>query len=226
MKTLFLVILSTLMYSITIAQNDSSSLWKYSVSVTYGYPFLPANNVDTKSEYRKNDDGTHYKNEVKNYNHIGIKLQKNVNTHLIRGLEYTYARLDQHTNYSAYNYKQGLYVVDYKTTYTKHRVLFTTRLISSSKKGFQFFTEQGLGLKLMGENGRLYVADFSRNTSTSSNSGIFAIGSRSNDNLIETIPIAFKVHLGTVFTISNLIGLTLSAGLGGPLLQAGISFNY
>ena len=196
MRTLFLVLISTVICSVAVAQNSS-------VTIFTGWPFL--NNGEflmngTTTVKGTNAYGKSYstKYTLHSTNHIGIKLEQGKAKNRGFGFEYTFAQSVVSTISSGKIYREE---------FSKHRFVFRFTKIQKVRKKLTTYACAGIGVKLFYANECLnYYYE--------------------RGNLSELLPIAFKMSFGFNYPLDKNINLNIESGLGGPLLQAGVSFKY
>ncbi|MEQ1732038.1 MAG: hypothetical protein ABL940_00100 [Bacteroidia bacterium] len=196
MKALFLVLIGAFVCRATVAQNSS-------VTIFTGWPFL--NNGEFLMNGTTNVKGTNAygqpysaKYTLHSTNHIGIKLEQNKTNNRGFGFEYTFAQSVVSTINSGNIYREE---------FSKHRFVFRFSKIQKVREKLTTYACAGVGIKLFYANKHLnYYYE--------------------RGNLSELLPIAFKMSFGFNYPLANNINLNIESGLGGPLLQAGISFKY
>jgi hypothetical protein len=208
MKALFLVLISAFVCSFTNlkAQDCENSIESGDIIIE-GYYGLPFSNGNKYLYYYKGDK-TH------NSNHIGGKIELMITNNIGLGFDVTYSNA----------YKNNISVISYdvnnniKTEYvtkniSKTRLLFRANFHDFHNK-IDIYKTVGLGIKIVNK--------------TEGYNFPYKQGDYSNA-FFETnleIPIALRLGFGFRYFISKSIALNIESGLGGPLVQAGISFKY
>ncbi len=132
-----------------------------------------------------------------NINHIGARFEYMVWSQIGLGLEYTYALLS-----IDYQGKNGKY---YTAGVSKQRFL--------GKFNYHFATSEKLDPYLTAGIGY-------------SNTNVFSNEPGVKSTSVTTIPIALRVGIGLRYFFTETIGINAEVGLGGPLMQAGMSFKF
>ena len=135
--------------------------------------------------------------KIHNLNHFGGKVEYLVWNKIGFGLEYTYGLLN--INYLG---KGGKY---YKAGINKQRILL--------KFNFHFATSEKLDPYLTAGVGY-------------ANTRIFTNEPGIKDANITFVPVAVRVGIGMRYFFTDMVGINMEVGLGGPLMQAGLSFKF
>lgn len=134
---------------------------------------------------------------VHNTNHLGGKVEYMVNDNIGIGAEVTYAD-------ASVSYRDSLYRT-YTAGVSKLRVL--------AKMNFHFATDANIDPYCTVGAGIKQTTFYDNSTS----------GVEWTGNLI---PVAFRMGVGLRYFFTDAIGVNAEVGLGGPMMQGGISFKF
>ncbi len=200
LKTILFTVTTLLLFNSNLfAQKDRSSggncvqQGTILIDAFYGFPYW--NGTILKSEY----SGTSYDNTaVRNYNHVGGKVEFMINDHIGIGLEGTFARAT--VNYQRSNLKYYTGGID------KLRILGKFNFHFATSANFDPYCTAGIGYK----NTKVYDNE----------------PGPEPDLGLNIVPVAFRMGVGVRYFFSDAIGINAEVGLGGPLMQAGLSLKF
>jgi hypothetical protein len=135
---------------------------------------------------------------VHNYNQFGGKFEYMVSDKIGIGIEGTYALAT--VNYQANNLQY------YTAGISKYRILGKMTYHFATTSSIDPYLTWGAGYK----NTNIYSNDPNGTQSVSFN----------------LIPVALRFGVGMRYFFSDVVGINVEAGLGGPLMQAGLSFKF
>lgn len=136
-------------------------------------------------------------NQVKNLNHFGGKVEIMVSDKIGVGLEGTYAM-------ASVRYPSGGQI--YTAGINKLRVLAKFNLHFATGESIDPYFTCGIGYK----NTKVY--DDYPNSAT--------------NITLNIVPIAFRAGIGMRYFFSDIVGVHAEVGLGGPIMQGGLSFKF
>ena len=137
-------------------------------------------------------------NQVKNLNHFGGKFEILLTDKIGVGIEGTYAMAS--VRYMGNNRQI------YTAGVNKLRILAKLNLHFATGESIDPYLTWGVGYK----NTKVY--------DTYPNSG--------TDITINLVPIAFRAGIGMRYFFTDIIGVHAEVGLGGPIVEAGLSFKF
>lgn len=183
---------------------------KFIIDAFYGYPYMVGKYINTVvSSSGANID-------VTNLNHLGGKCEYMINNLIGLGLEFTYASVTAKyvgTN-SVYNNSTGQYDY-YNNNYTvginKQRILAKINFHFATSKYIDPYATAGIGYKRT----NVYSDDINNQAAVNE-----------VDNVLNIIPVAFRMGIGMRYYFIKNLGITIEGGIGGPLIQAGISGKF
>ena len=129
-------------------------------------------------------------------NHLGGRIEYLLWSNIGLGVEYTYAAFSFKFQGSKTNYSLAVF--------KKQRVL--------AKFNFHFATSEKLDPYLTAGIGY-------------SSTKLFSDEPDYIPETVNVLPVALRVGIGLRYFFSDFIGMHIEAGLGGPLMQAGVSFK-
>jgi hypothetical protein len=132
-----------------------------------------------------------------NTNHLGIRYEYYDNKNFSYGIEYTFAKQTS-----------SIKNLDYKASQTKHRFLARVCFHSHPNKDLDFYLALGAGAKIVQIDDKQNLYE------------------ENNVAITKLIPVAVRIGGGARIAITKNFGVHLEAGLGGPLLQCGLSFRF
>jgi hypothetical protein len=183
----------------------------------YGYPYIVGSYIKTVFNADKNNTtlGEASVVSVKNINHIGGKFEYMVNDIIGIGLEYSYAGVFMKYNSNYTEIENGVLITKrglFDASLTKQRILGKVNFHFETSKKLDSYATIGIGyktsiLKSNNLDDALAVAVF-------------------NSSFSNFIPVAIRMGAGLRFFFTKNIGLNIEAGIGGPLVQAGLSGKF
>jgi len=191
------------------ADEPSSPLKKddYLLEVSYGYPFIPYQEGNVfgsaftqSSKLRK---------ITKNTNHLCLRTDYQLNQEFSVGLEFTYASI----------------VFDYTRIYssfTGNSVVTKDSVFSASAQKIRFLAKMGYHFNISDRFDAFGTAGFGFKQFTYTTADASA---QSNNLVNEVIPVAIRLSLGGRFFLSDNIAIHFEGGVGGPIMQIGISYK-
>lgn len=137
-------------------------------------------------------------NQVRNLNHFGGKFEIMLNDKIGVGLEGTWA--------SATVRYMGNNGLIYTAGIDKFRILAKMNFHFATSESLDPFLTWGLGYK----NTKVYTNE----------------PSAVNDVSLNIVPVAFRVGIGMRYFFTDMIGVNAEVGLGGPMMQGGLSLKF
>lgn len=135
--------------------------------------------------------------DVSNTNHIGASFQIMVSEKVGLGLDYTFAKVSA-------TYIDG--VDRYKASLTKHRITAMMSFHFSNSETIDPYFNVGAGYKL---NQVKYTEP----------------GYDDSEVLKNAVPLSARLGIGLNYFFNDVVGLNAEVGLGGPLVQLGLTFK-
>lgn len=135
--------------------------------------------------------------EVRNTNHFGVKAEYMVSEKIGLGIEYTYADASlTYTDSTLREYEAGI---------KKSRFLGKLNFHFATTESIDPYFTVGAGVK---------------------NTTIYNNGSRTNSISINVVPVAVRIGVGLHYFFTDVVGVNAEVGIGGPVMQAGVSFKF
>lgn len=184
---------------------------KFIMDAFYGYPYFVGKYV--KTVVSQSGSGNI---NVTNLNHLGFKFEYMLNKMIGLGLEYTYASVTAkyvETN-SVYNNNTNMYEnqnFNYTVGINKQRLLAKINIHFATSKFLDPYATGGIGYK---------------QTNVYSNNINDQQSVNDVDNALNILPVAFRLGIGMRYYFIKNLGIGVEAGIGGPLIQAGISGKF
>ena len=182
---------------------------KFIIDAYYGYPYL-------FGSYIQQIATTNYNNvQVTNLNHLGGKFEYMLNKMVGLGIDYTYA--SSIAKYSETNsvFQNGVstnVTSDYTAKIIKQRMLAKINIHFATSKYLDPYATGGIGYK---------------NSLVSSNNPNDQINVNDlNNSFLNILPVAFRLGIGLRYYFIENLGVCVEAGIGGPLVQAGLSEKF
>ena len=183
---------------------------KFIIDAFYGYPYMVGKYINTAvSSSGENID-------VTNLNHVGGKVEYMINNVIGLGIEYTYASVTAKYvgSYTVYNNSTGGYDYQYNN-YTfginKQRILAKVNIHFATSKYLDPYATAGVGYKQT----NVYSNDINNQSNVNE-----------VNNALNIIPVAFRMGIGMRYYFIKNMGISVEAGIGGPLIQAGLSGKF
>jgi opacity protein-like surface antigen len=183
---------------------------KFVIDAFYGMPYLTGSVIKTVLD---NSTGSTVAS-ISNLNHIGGKFEYMINDNIGLGLEYTYAAVSAKYNYvrNYTNNNQNFTVLEsYNAKLTKQRLLVRVNFHFNTTEKLDVYGTAGLGYKksqLKTDNLYNTLEVISFNTS------------------INLVPISIRGGIGMRYFFTQNIGINAELGIGGPLIQAGLTGKF
>ncbi|MBC7695583.1 MAG: hypothetical protein H7141_09075 [Burkholderiales bacterium] len=184
---------------------------KFIIDAFYGYPYMVGKYV--KTVVSQSGSGNI---NVTNLNHLGGKFEYMINKMIGLGIEYTYASVT--ANYvesnSVYNSNTGQYDnqnFNYKVGINKQRLLAKINIHFATSKFLDPYANAGIGYKQT----NVYSNDLNNQASVNE-----------VDNALNILPVSFRMGIGMRYYFIKNFGITIEGGIGGPLIQAGLSGKF
>jgi opacity protein-like surface antigen len=190
-------------------ESDSSPLKKddYLLEVSYGYPFTP---VREAAFFGLNIfTNTKGKGTSKNLNHICLRADYQLNTDFSVGLELTYAS-------QTFEYYRTY------TSYVSNVPVSHDSLFSAKASKIRFLAKLGYHLNISERFDAYGTAGFGfKQFNYSTNDSYLTTA-----NLINEIsPVAIRGSIGGRFFVSENFAIHVEAGIGGPIMQFGLTYK-
>lgn len=203
-----IVLLSPRLLIAQKAGNKCISQGNFIVDAYYGYPYVAGKILKSMSDGDNNGVET---SRAVNTNHIGGKFEYLINDHFGIGADYTFARVTNYINNLDYNNESGQYKIAngaYKEWLTKQRILFRMNIHFGTTNTIDPYVSFGAGYKQS-----IYKNNFPSD---------YPI----NDVNINLIPVSFRAAIGMRWFFTDGIGLNFEGGIGGPVIQGGVSVKF
>lgn len=182
---------------------------KFILDAYYGYPYL-------FGSYIKQIATTNYSNvQVTNLNHLGGKFEYMLNNIIGLGIDYTYASSVANYSETQSVYQNGANVnvtSNYTAKIIKQRMLAKINIHFATSKYLDPYATGGIGYK--------------NSLVSSNNINDQANVNDLNNSFLNILPIAFRLGIGLRYYFLENIGVCVEAGIGGPLVQAGLSGKF
>ncbi len=157
----------------------------------YGYPFFMGVLL------KKFLSDTLHLTKVRNFNHVGLKMEYMFWQQIGIGAEYTYALV---TGIA----RHGVYGKSYIIGISRRRILLRFNYHYNITEKWDQYLTAGLGY---------------------ANTQVFTNYPGIKPETVKIPPVAFRVGIGVRYFIKENFGINAEAGLGGPLIQLGLSFK-
>jgi opacity protein-like surface antigen len=201
----------------TAAEMNPSPLKKddYIFELFYGYPFIPIREAEVFGV--DFIESTKAINLIRNTNHLGARVDYQLNEDYSVGLEFTYASTE---------FKYRRY---YKTPSTPTGTTTPTTTVTSTDSIFtakvtkvRFLAKVGMHFNISERFDAYGTAGFGFKQFTYETKD----GYLSSSNLLnDIIPVAIRVSVGGRFFLSENIAFHVEGGVGGPIMQMGVSYK-
>lgn len=210
-KHLVITIAATLLYLHASAQGKKSSdkcvtQGTIILDAYYGYPYVMGSIIKDHSQ------SANITNEkIINYNHIGGKAEYMVSDMVGMGVDYTFAKVTDTYVDSYTATANGQSVVSYRTfneSLIKQRILLKVNIHFATTNQLDPYATAGLGYKYTS-----FKTDNPRYANT-------------NLSFFNAFPVAFRMGAGIRWYFTDIIGICAEAGIGGPILQGGITAKF
>ncbi len=143
-------------------------------------------------------------NKIHNLGHFGGRFEYMVWNKIGFGIEYTYALLSFDYQGRSQIYDAGI---------VKQRVLAKFNFHFATSNKFDPYLTAGVGYS----NTKFFY---------NSNTKFFNNKPGTKSEKITILPVAYRVGIGFRYFFTQMIGVNAEVGLGGPLMQAGLSFKF
>jgi opacity protein-like surface antigen len=177
----------------------------------YGYPYLFGKYIQTVIA----ESGENI--AVTNTNHLGIKAEYMITKMIGVGIDYTYAKVigKYSETYSVYDYSTGMYNIQtnsYTASITKQRILAKINIHFATSKYIDPYAVGGIG----------YKNSVVRSDNPSDQSDVNEL----NTSILNAFPISFRLGIGMRYYFIKNLGIAVEAGIGGPIIQGGLSLKF
>jgi opacity protein-like surface antigen len=203
--TLFILITSINSLQAQNSEKESENCvkkGKFIIDAYYGFPYLFGSYV--KQVIADSNEDV----QVKNLNHLGIKAEYMITDMIGLGLEYTYAAVN--ATYSQTNsYNQ---INNYTASITKQRILAKFNIHFATSKFLDPYATAGIGFKQS-----LAVSNDPNNQQD-----VYDL----NHSILTAFPVSFRLGAGLRYYFIKNLGVSVEAGIGGPIIQAGLSGKF
>jgi opacity protein-like surface antigen len=214
-----ITIITSLLILITVqnslhAQNDKSTncvkKGNFIFDAFYGYPYLFGQYVKQAINQNSVNDIA-----VTNFNHVGGKCEYMITDMIGLGLEYTYATV--HAKYSETNsvYQNGIYVNqinNYTASITKQRILAKFNIHFATSKHLDPYATAGIGFK----------QSIVKSDNINDQQDVHDL----NNSFLNIFPVSFRLGAGLRYYFIENLGVCVEAGIGGPIIQGGITGKF
>lgn len=177
----------------------------------YGYPYMFGRYIETIIAESGENIG------VTNTNHLGFKAEYMVTKMIGIGVDYTFAKVIgkySETN-SVYNPNNGLYnnqTTNYTASITKQRILVKINIHFATSKYLDPYAVGGIGYKT--------------SVISSDNPGDQEAVNELNASFLNILPVSFRLGVGLRYYFIKNLGVAVEAGVGGPVIQGGLSLKF
>lgn len=199
LKAILATLISILFFNIlSIAQKSQSSgncVEQGTILIDAFYGFPYFNGTLLRAAY--SSDSIQSGSTVHNYNQFGGKIEYMLNDKIGIGLEGTYALAT--VDYQANNLQF------YTAGISKYRILGKMNYHFATTANIDPYLTWGAGYK----NTKIYSNEPGDNRKIT----------------VNIVPVAFRVGIGMRYFFTDAVGVNAEVGLGGPLMQAGISIR-
>jgi len=221
-KLLILISVTSIFFTEKLEAQTSKSKDEYCVQkgkfifdAFYGYPYVMGNYVKSNFVSNTNINNNSPIESVRNWNHLGGKFEYMINDKIGIGLEYTYAAVDvkyKDDKSVIINGQSTTQTFHYKATLYKQRALARVNFHFATTDKFDTYGTVGCGYKaslLKSDNpdDQQLVKDF-------------------NTTFINLFPISYRLGIGVRYFFTKNIGISAEAGIGGPIIQAGLCGKF
>lgn len=136
--------------------------------------------------------------KIHNSNHLGGRVEYMISDNVGLGIESTYAKASVRKSY-----RSGRNILFYNEEIVKFRMLAKINIHFATTENIDPYCNFGAGLKL---------------------TNIYEVG---KDHLTtELIPIAIRFGVGMRYFFNDHVGFNIEVGIGGPVMQGGLSFKF
>ncbi len=211
--SLLILIVSTVNLNAQEKAETSNCVGKGKIIIDpyYGYPYLFGKYIQTViAESGENIS-------VTNTNHLGIKAEYMVTKMIGIGVDYTYAKVIgsySETN-SVYNPSLGMYVDQtekYTASITKQRILAKINIHFATSKYIDPYAVGGIGFK----------NSIVRSDNVNDQDDVNDL----NSSILNAFPVSFRLGIGLRYYFIKNLGVAVEAGIGGPIIQGGLSLKF
>ncbi|MBK6985462.1 MAG: outer membrane beta-barrel protein [Bacteroidetes bacterium] len=211
--SLLILIVSTVNLNAQEKAETSNCVGKGKIIIDpyYGYPYLFGKYIQTVIAESGENIG------VTNTNHLGIKAEYMVTKMIGIGVDYTYAKVIgsySETN-SVYNPSLGIYVDQtekYTASITKQRILAKINIHFATSKYLDPYAVGGIG----------YKNSVVRSDNVNDQDDVNDL----NSSILNAFPISFRLGIGLRYYFIKNLGVAVEAGIGGPIIQGGLSLKF
>ncbi|MES2567976.1 MAG: outer membrane beta-barrel protein [Bacteroidota bacterium] len=184
---------------------------RFIIDAYYGYPYVVGKYIKTIVS------GSGAGNiDVTNLNHLGGKFEYMLNDMIGLGFEYTFASVTAKyvETRSVYNNSTNQYdnqTESYTLGINKQRMLAKINIHFATSKYLDPYATGGIGYK----NTNVYSSNINDQQ-----------GVAEASRALNILPVAFRLGIGMRYYFIKNLGVGVEAGIGGPLIQAGISGKF
>ncbi len=188
----------------SFAQTDGSDdqcvkKGKFIIDAYYGYPYLLGSVLNAVDK----DLNSVTNNSISNTNHIGSKMEFMVSDKIGLGIDYTFAKVSATFNDTVDGIKG-----EYHSSLSKNRALVRMNVHFGTTKRLDPYSSFGIGFKKT-----TFKTD-------NPNTGYA-------DKIdLTLIPVSVRIGIGLHIFVSRFVGFNVEMGIGGPIIQAGISSKF
>lgn len=179
----------------------------------YGYPYVLGKYI---KEIAKESSTDTY-NSITNMNHLGGRAEYMITDVIGLGAEYTYAAIfgSYSETKSIYNNNSGVYVNQtntYHVSIIKQRFLAKFNAHFGTSKFLDPYATAGVG----------YKQSIIKSDNPDDQESVDEL----NRSFLNLLPVAFRVGIGLRYYPIKYVGIGVEAGVGGPIVQGGVSFKF
>lgn len=196
------------------AQNDESTKCvkkgKFIFDAYYGYPYL-------FGQYIKQviNENTTENVQVTNLNHLGGKFEYMITDMIGLGIDYTYANVQAKYTETSSVYQNGQYVNqtnNYTASITKQRFLAKFNIHFATSKYLDPYATAGIG----------YKQSLVKSDNINDQDDVYDL----NHSILNAFPVSFRLGAGLRYYFIENLGVCVEAGIGGPIIQGGITGKF
>ncbi|MES2762201.1 MAG: outer membrane beta-barrel protein [Bacteroidota bacterium] len=209
----FMLIASFNMNAQSSKEDDDNCVGKGKIIIDpyYGYPYLFGKYIEAVID----ENGENV--SVTNTNHLGIKGEYMVTKMIGIGVDYTYASvIGKYSEVTQmYNQSTGTYysqVNSYTARIVKQRFLAKINIHFATSKYLDPYAVGGIGYK--------------QSVVSSDNINDQEAVSELNSSFLNVFPVSFRLGIGLRYYFIKNLGIAVEAGIGGPIVQGGLSLKF
>lgn len=179
------------------------------IDAYYGYPYMFGRYVKQVVE----ESGENI--TINNLNHLGGKFEYMITDMIGLGIDYTFATVQAKYSQTNSVYRNGMYVDEtnnYTASITKQRILAKFNIHFATSKILDPYATAGIGFK----------QSIVRSDNINDQENVDEL----NSSILNIFPVSFRLGMGLRYYFIKNLGVSVEAGIGGPIVQAGISGKF